>query len=93
MDGARSLAADGVTAAYSRAAGETVAGSPYLQRDRERQGKWQRLYYSTPGSSDTIGITLWNGNGLGGIWFSTNWVGSPPATVEQVLGGGNVEVH
>jgi len=47
--------------------------------------------YGSPGSSDTIGITLWNGTG--GIWFSTNWVGSPPATVEQLLGGGNLEVH
>src|SRR5438128_721867 len=47
--------------------------------------------YGTPGSSDTIGITLWNGSG--GIWFSTNWVGTPPATVEQPLGGGNLEVH
>src|SRR3989440_10148755 len=33
--------------------------------------------YGTPGSSDTIGITLWNGNGSGGIWFSNNWVGTP----------------
>src|SRR5437016_220191 len=47
--------------------------------------------YGSPGSSDTVGITLWNGSG--GIWFSTNWVGSPPATVEQVLSGGNLEVH
>src|SRR3989454_6543724 len=38
--------------------------------------------YGSPGSSDTIGITLWNGTG--GIWFSNNWVGTPPATVEQV---------
>ncbi|TMG86373.1 MAG: hypothetical protein E6H78_04165 [Betaproteobacteria bacterium] len=44
-----------------------------------------------PGSSDTIGITLWNGSG--GIWFSTNWVGSPPATAEQLLNGGNLVVH
>src|SRR3989475_94535 len=47
--------------------------------------------YGSPGSSDTIGITLWNGTG--GIWFSTNWVGSPPATVEQLIGGGNLDVH
>jgi len=47
--------------------------------------------YGTPGSSDTIGITLWNGSG--GIWFSNNWVGTPPATAEQVLSGGNLEVH
>ena len=31
--------------------------------------------YGSPGSGDNIGITLWNGSG--GIWFSTNWVGSP----------------
>jgi hypothetical protein len=47
--------------------------------------------YGTPGSSDTLGITLWNS--FGGIWFSTNWVGTPPATVEQLLGGGNLVVH
>jgi hypothetical protein len=47
--------------------------------------------YGSPGSSDTLGITLWNGSG--GIWFSTNWVGTPPATVEQLLAGGNLVVH
>jgi hypothetical protein len=47
--------------------------------------------YGSPGSSDTLGITLWNGTG--GIWFSTKWVGTPPATVEQLLGGGNLVVH
>ncbi len=47
--------------------------------------------YGTPGTSDTIGITLWNGSG--GIWFSTNWVGNPPKTVERLLGGGNLVVH
>ena len=47
--------------------------------------------YGTPGSSDTIGITYWNG--YGGIWFSTNWVGSPPVTVEKLMGGGNLVVH
>ena len=59
-------------------------GTPHL-------ADWQSLYYGSPSSSDTIGITLWNGSG--GIWFSTNWVGSPRATVEQQLGGGNLEVH
>jgi hypothetical protein len=44
-----------------------------------------------PGSSDTIAITLWNGSG--GIWFSTSWAGSPPASVEQLLNGGNLVVH
>jgi len=47
--------------------------------------------YGSPGSSDTLGITLWNGSG--GIWFSTNWVGNPPATAEQMLAGGSLVVH
>ena len=47
--------------------------------------------YGSPGSSDTVGITLWNGSG--GIWFSSDWVGTPPATAEQLLGGGNLVVH
>jgi hypothetical protein len=29
----------------------------------------------------------------GGIWFSSNWVGTPPATMEQMLAGGNLVVH
>ena len=33
-----------------------------------------------PGSSDTIGITVWNKSG--GLWFSSNWNGTK--TVEQV---------
>jgi hypothetical protein len=47
--------------------------------------------YGSPGTSDTLGITVWNGSG--GIWFSTNWVGSPPATAEQLLAGGSLVVH
>ena len=47
--------------------------------------------YGTPGTSDTLGVTVWNSSG--GIWFSTNWVGSPPTTVEQLLSGGNLVVH
>jgi hypothetical protein len=61
----------------------SVAGNNSLQ--------FNMTDYGTPGTSDTIGITLWNGSG--GIWFSTNWVGTPPATVEQLLGGGNLVVH
>jgi hypothetical protein len=61
----------------------SIAGNNSLQFDMTD--------YGSPGSSDTIGITLWNGSG--GISFSTNWVGNPPATVEQVLGGGNLVVH
>jgi hypothetical protein len=41
-----------------------------------------------PGSSDTIGFTLWNGSEL---WFSSNWTGAQ--TEEQVLAGGNLAVH
>ena len=42
-----------------------------------------------PGSSDSIGITVWNKSG--GVWFSSNWNGTK--TVEQLLGGGNTVVH
>jgi hypothetical protein len=41
-----------------------------------------------PGSSDTIGVTLWDGNKL---LFSSEWKGSK--TVEQILRGGNLVVH
>jgi hypothetical protein len=61
----------------------TVSGNNSLQ--------FNMTDYGSPGSSDTIGITLWNGSG--GIWFSTNWTGNPPATMEQVLGGGDLTVH
>jgi hypothetical protein len=61
----------------------TVTGNNSLQ--------FNMTDYGSPGNSDTIGITLWNGTG--GIWFSTNWVGTPPATVEQLLAGGNLVVH
>ncbi len=42
----------------------------------------------TPGSSDTIAVTLWDGNKL---LFSSYWKGNK--TDEQVLGGGNLVVH
>jgi MBG domain/MBG domain (YGX type) len=42
-----------------------------------------------PGSSDKIGITVWDKKG--GLWFSSNWDGTK--TVEQALGGGNLVVH
>ena len=38
-----------------------------------------------PGTSDKIGITVWNK--AGGLWFSSNW--SATNTVEQLLRGGN----
>ena len=41
-----------------------------------------------PGSSDTIGITLWNGSKL---FFSSDWKGAK--TVETLLKGGNLVVH
>jgi hypothetical protein len=49
-----------------------------------------------PGSTDTIGITVWNK--AGGLWFSSNWQSfSPPKTAEQTLGaspgGGNLKVR
>jgi hypothetical protein len=42
-----------------------------------------------PGTSDTIGITLWNKSG--GLWFASAWDGTK--TVEQVLSGGNLVVR
>jgi len=42
-----------------------------------------------PGSNDTIAITVWNKSG--GMWFSSNWTGTK--TIEQTLGGGNLQVH
>ncbi|MGH9847192.1 MAG: hypothetical protein ACREEM_51505, partial [Blastocatellia bacterium] len=42
-----------------------------------------------PGNLDTIAITVWNKTG--GLWFASNWNGT--ATIEQLLGGGNLVVH
>jgi hypothetical protein len=41
-----------------------------------------------PGSSDTIGVTLWNGSNL---VLSSEWKGSK--TDESLLKGGNLVVH
>jgi len=41
-----------------------------------------------PGSSDTIGFTLWDGNTL---VYSSNWSGAN--TIEQLLNGGNTQVR
>src|SRR5207249_10598741 len=41
-----------------------------------------------PGTSDTIGIALWNGSTL---LFSSNWTGG--TTLQQTLGGGNLVIH
>jgi hypothetical protein len=42
-----------------------------------------------PGSTDSIGITVYNKSG--GMWFSSNWTGTQ--TIEQLLGGGNLSAH
>ena len=42
-----------------------------------------------PGSSDSIAITVWNK--AGGLWFSSNWYGTK--TIEQILGGGNLQAR
>jgi hypothetical protein len=41
-----------------------------------------------PGKSDTLGVTLWNGNKL---LFSSEWSGAK--TMESILGGGNLVAH
>jgi hypothetical protein len=41
-----------------------------------------------PGSSDTIGVTLWDG---GKLVFSSEWNGAK--TLEKQLDGGNLVVH
>jgi len=42
-------------------------------------------------TSRVTGTQLWNRSG--GIWLSNNWVGTPPANMEQLLGGRNLVVH
>lgn len=42
-----------------------------------------------PGTSDRLALTLWDKRGL--LWFSSNWTGT--RTIEQILGGGNLQVH
>lgn len=48
-----------------------------------------------PGSNDTVGVTLWDKDNK--LWFSSNWIGTPPKTIEKSLGGvsggGNVVVR
>ena len=41
-----------------------------------------------PGSSDKIGITIYNKSG--GLWFTSDWDGTK--TVEKTLGGGNISI-
>ncbi|TMD34949.1 MAG: hypothetical protein E6I95_04810, partial [Chloroflexi bacterium] len=45
--------------------------------------------YGSPGTSDTIGITVWNKSG--GMWYASNWNGTK--TMEQKLDGGALSVH
>ena len=42
-----------------------------------------------PGSSDQIGIIVYNS--AGGVYFSSNWNGT--STVQQIIDGGNLVVH
>jgi hypothetical protein len=42
----------------------------------------------TPGTKDTLAITIWNK--AGGLWFSSDWDGTK--SLEQNLGGGNLIV-
>jgi hypothetical protein len=58
----------------------TVAGNLALQVTVTDTG-------DRPGSGDSIGITLWDGNTL---LFSSSWTGSQ--TLEQVLDAGNIAV-
>jgi hypothetical protein len=41
-----------------------------------------------PGTNDTIAVTIRNSGGA--VWFSSNWVAG--ASVEQVIGGGNIKL-
>ncbi len=41
-----------------------------------------------PGSTDMIGITVWNKSG--GLWFASNWNGAK--TTQKTLAGGNIKV-
>jgi hypothetical protein len=43
--------------------------------------------YGEPGSSDMLGITLWDKSGK--LWFSSRW--NSRTTVQQTVGGGNAE--
>jgi len=67
--------------AYCYASGVQPGSSPGLRSPRNH-------FYDT---SRVLELSLWNGSG--GIWFSNNWVVTPPATMEQLLGGLNLVVH
>jgi MBG domain (YGX type) len=59
----------------------SIDGNATLQVTMTDQGE--------PGSTDSIAITVWNKSG--GVWFSSNWNGTK--TIEQTLGGGNLQVR
>lgn len=70
-----------ITDITNPAAPVAVSGNNSLQVTLTDKGE--------PGSSDTIGITLWDKSGK--LWFSGSWNGTK--TVEQALEGGNVAVR
>jgi len=59
----------------------TVDGNALLQIAMTDAGE--------PGSSDTLGVTLWTKQGA--LWFSSSWSGTK--TIEQLLGAGNLQVR
>jgi hypothetical protein len=59
----------------------SIAGNATLQLSMDDNGE--------PGVDDTIGITVWKGNG--GLWFASKWDGTQ--TIQQILDGGNLVVH
>jgi hypothetical protein len=65
----------------SRRGGDVIDRDAALQLTMTDKGE--------PGTSDTLGITVWNTKG--GLWFSSNWDGTK--TVEQTLGKGNLVVR
>ena len=44
--------------------------------------------YGEPGDKDMLGVTVWDKSGK--LLYSSNW---SVKTIEQVLGGGNIQLH
>jgi hypothetical protein len=65
----------------------TVAKSPVLL-DSTAMCQLQFTDNGSPGGNDTLAMTVWNGKG--GLWFASCWDGTK--TLEQKLGGGNLQV-
>ena len=59
----------------------SIAGNCILQVKMTDSGQ--------PGTEDSISLTVWNP--AGGLWYASNWNGT--RTIEQVLGGGNLNVN